>query len=164
MIGVALGINNLVEIFNEKYYDNLDGGILESFGRLFRHAVKLLVYPMREAAFARYVAGRDAAGPALSDRPDSALEASPLRMADNLQVQPHLRNLYAHLLGNHYIEGLTGFNPATLHIISRDVLAKIQTNDPSWEKMVPTVVAGKIKELGLFDYRPSAPARPAANA
>jgi hypothetical protein len=164
MIGVALGINNLVEIFNEKYYDNLDGGILESFGRLFRHAVKLLVYPMREAAFARYVAGSEAAGPALSDRPDSALEASPLRTADNLQVQPHLRNLYAHLLGNHYIEGLTGFNPATLHIISRDVLAKIQTNDPSWEKMVPTVVAGKIKELGLFDYRPSAPARPAANA
>ena len=47
MIGVALGVNNLVEIFNEKYYENLPGGILESFGRMFRHAVKLYVYPMR---------------------------------------------------------------------------------------------------------------------
>jgi hypothetical protein len=33
MIGVAMGINNLLEIFNEKYYENLEGGILESFGR-----------------------------------------------------------------------------------------------------------------------------------
>jgi hypothetical protein len=41
MIGVAIGINNLLEIFNEKYYDSLEGGILESFGRLFRNAVKL---------------------------------------------------------------------------------------------------------------------------
>jgi hypothetical protein len=65
MIGVALGINNLVEIFNEKYYDNLEGGILESFGRLFRNAVKLFVYPMREAAFARYLAGGPAAGAAV---------------------------------------------------------------------------------------------------
>ena len=52
---MALGINNLVEIFNEKYYENLEGGILESFGRLFRNAVKLYVYPMRQEAYDRYV-------------------------------------------------------------------------------------------------------------
>src|ERR1700733_3321948 len=55
MIGVALGINNLLEVFNEKYYENLEGGILESFGRLFRHEVKLYEYPMREEAYARYM-------------------------------------------------------------------------------------------------------------
>ena len=54
MIGVAMGINNLLEIFNEKYYENLEGGILESFGRLFRNAVKLYVYPMKKDAFAKY--------------------------------------------------------------------------------------------------------------
>ena len=48
MIGVAMGINNLLEIFNEKYYENLEGGILESFGRLFRNSVKLYIYPMRK--------------------------------------------------------------------------------------------------------------------
>src|SRR5215216_2169262 len=48
MIGVTMGINNLLEIFNEKYYENLEGGILESFGRLFRNAVKLYIYPMRQ--------------------------------------------------------------------------------------------------------------------
>jgi hypothetical protein len=55
MIGVAMGINNLLEIFNEKYYENLEGGILESFGRLFRNAVKLYVYPMKQEAYERYI-------------------------------------------------------------------------------------------------------------
>jgi hypothetical protein len=53
MIGVAMGINNLLEIFNEKYYENLEGGILESFGRLFRNSVKLYIYPMRQEAYDR---------------------------------------------------------------------------------------------------------------
>jgi hypothetical protein len=54
MVGVAMGINNLLEVFNEKYYENLDGGILESFGRLFNKAVKLYIYPMRMGAYNRY--------------------------------------------------------------------------------------------------------------
>src|SRR6266403_1985791 len=57
MVGVAMGINNLLEVFNEKYYENLDGGILESFGRLFRNSVKLYIYPMRKSAFDRYCQG-----------------------------------------------------------------------------------------------------------
>src|SRR5687768_17728280 len=55
MIGVAMGINNLLEIFNEKYYENLEGGILESMGRMFRHAVKLYVYPMQQVAYDSYI-------------------------------------------------------------------------------------------------------------
>jgi hypothetical protein len=47
MVGVAMGINNLLEVFNEKYYENLDGGILESFGRLFKNAVKLYIASVR---------------------------------------------------------------------------------------------------------------------
>jgi hypothetical protein len=152
MIGVALGINNLVEIFKEKYYENLEGGILESFGRLFRNSVKLYVYPMRKEAYDRYVAAGDNAITA----PASASGA--LITADTMQVVPHLQHLYAHLRENHYIENLTGFNPASLNIISRDVLGKIQANEPSWEEMVPPVVAGKIKQLSLFGYRPAPPA------
>ncbi|MSU65233.1 MAG: TonB-dependent receptor [Opitutus sp.] len=55
MIGVVLGINNLVEIFDEKYYEHLEGGILESFGRMFRTAVKLYIYPIRPEAYDRYL-------------------------------------------------------------------------------------------------------------
>jgi hypothetical protein len=52
MIGLALGINNLLGIFDERYYENLPGGILEAFGRMFRNQVKLYVYPMRQDALA----------------------------------------------------------------------------------------------------------------
>ena len=152
MIGVALGINNLVEIFKEKYYDNLEGGILESFGRLFRNSVKLYVYPMRKEAYESYVGRGDSAVTA------PALAANALISADNMQVVPHLQHLYAHLLENHYIERITGYNPASLNIISRDVLGKIKTGDPAWEKMVPPSMAAKIKQLSLFGCGQSGPA------
>src|ERR1019366_7510600 len=63
MIGVAMGISNLIEIFNEKYYENLEGGILESFGRLFRHSVRLYVYPMRQEAYDRLLTSGEPAAP-----------------------------------------------------------------------------------------------------
>src|SRR3984885_12307880 len=118
MIGVAMGINNLLEVFNEKYYENLEGGILESFGRLFRNAVKLYVYPMREEAFARYMDS----GQTLSHGPAGGrtFASGVLINAKNAQVSDNLRNLYAHLLENHYLDSIVGFNPDILSIFSRD--------------------------------------------
>ena len=37
------------ELFDEKYYADLEGGILENFGRLFKNDLKLYVYPSRSA-------------------------------------------------------------------------------------------------------------------
>lgn len=45
-IAVALGLPNLLNIFNESYYENLSGGILEAFGRLFRNDMRLYVCPV----------------------------------------------------------------------------------------------------------------------
>lgn len=97
MIGVAMGINNLLEIFNERYYEHLEGGILENFGRLFRNSVRLYVYPMQRAAYDRYLdTGHHAVPPAGAEgtapRP-SAIGAAPfarevLINARNVQVAP----------------------------------------------------------------------------
>ena len=46
-IGLAMGINNLVDIFDEKYYRHLSGGILEAFGKLFYKDLKVYAYPMK---------------------------------------------------------------------------------------------------------------------
>src|SRR5207247_9432579 len=45
MIGVVMGVPTLRESIAEKYYTDLGGGILESFGRLFKNAMKLYIYP-----------------------------------------------------------------------------------------------------------------------
>jgi len=152
MIGVAMGINNLLEIFNEKYYENLEGGILESFGRLFRNAVKLYIYPMRQEAYDHYLAAAQGTTPpgAVGSH---AFAVNVLINAKNAQVVDHLRNLYDHLVQNHYIESIVGFDPSILHIFSRDVLRRITEGDPAWETMVPKPVADAIKRRGLFGLK-----------
>ena len=129
MIGIAMGVPSLGEIFEEKYYTDLEGGILESFGRLFKNDLKLYVYPTKDS------------------------KTGALITADNLRVAPNLRHLYAHLLENRFIEGLRDINEECLPIFSRDVLARICTNDPTWEDMVPPQVARIIKERKLFNYQ-----------
>jgi hypothetical protein len=147
MIGVAMGINNLLEVFNEKYYENLEGGILESFGRLFRNAVKLYVYPMREVAFERYIVGANGAGP-----PAQSQAPNVLISAKNLRIANHLASLYAFLLENHCIECIVGFDSTILSIFSRDALQKIKDENPLYERMVPIPVAEAIKRRRLFGY------------
>ena len=151
MIGVAMGINTVLQIFDEKYYENLEGGILESFGRLFRHAVKLYAYPMRPDAYDRYmIAGQSGPAPAGVANRDSV--SSVLITVKNLQVATHLNNLYAHLLESHGIESIVGFDASILSIASREALQCLRTGDPRWEAMVPPRVAEIIKQRSLFGY------------
>jgi hypothetical protein len=150
MIGVAMGVNNLLEVFNEKYYENLPGGILESFGRLFKNAVKLYIYPMRRDAYDRYLStGHHAAG---LPSPASRYVSNVLITAKNLMVSPRLQNLYAHLLENHYLECIAGYDESILDIFSREVLRLIKEQDGTWEKMVPPPVAALIKARQLFGW------------
>ena len=89
-------------MFQEKYYANLEGGILESLGRLFKNDLKLYVYPVQD----------EKTGEVLT--------------VQNLKVAPNLQNLYDHLVENHFIEGLEGYNPENLS----DLLARGAQDDP----------------------------------
>jgi hypothetical protein len=129
MIGVAMGVPTLRELFEEKYYTDLEGGILESFGRLFKNALKLYVYPYQDPVTGSVIT------------------------AGNLRVAPNLRHLYAYLLENLFIQGLRDVNESCLPILSKDVLAKIRKNDSTWEQMVPAEVAALIKERRLFGWQ-----------
>jgi hypothetical protein len=162
MIGVVMGINNLLEIFNEKYYEHLDGGILESFGRMFKYAVKLYIYPMQQEAFDRY---QNPGQPAvISSIGSHAFASNVLISAKNIHVADHLTNLYAHLLENHYIDSIVGFDRNILNIFSRDVLRRIKERDASWEQMVPGPVVTAIKKRGLFGYTAALPPAAARSA
>lgn len=153
MIGVAMGVSSLVEVFNEKYYEHLEGGILESFGRMFRHDVKLYVYPMLQQSYERHVSA--GATDARAGANGHAFSGDVLITAKNVKIEVHLQNLYAHLLENHYIDTLSGYDRRALAIDSREVLAKIRGGDPAWEQMVPGPVAAVIRQRGLFGLRAS---------
>ena len=128
MIGIVMGVPTLREVFEEKYYADLDGGILESFGRLFKNDLTLYVYPLRDA------------------------KTGTLIKASNLEVSPNLRYLYAHLIENRFIQDLRGYDETCLPIFSRDVLRKIREQDSTWEEMVPPQVATLIKKKRVFGY------------
>lgn len=55
MIGIAMVINNLLEVFNEKYLSHTPEGILEGFGRLLLNSIKLYIYPMKQDAYRHYL-------------------------------------------------------------------------------------------------------------
>ncbi|NNF05301.1 MAG: TonB-dependent receptor [Candidatus Eisenbacteria bacterium] len=128
MIAVAMGVPTLQKIFEEQYYEDLEGGILESMGRMFKNDLKLYVYP-------------------LLDRESGAVIS-----AGNLRVVPHLRHLYQYLYENQLILGLRDYDEKCLPIFSREVLERIQTGDDQWEYEVPEEVISLIKERRLLGY------------
>jgi hypothetical protein len=91
-VGIVLGVPSLLEIFEEKYYQDLSGGILESFGRMFKNDLKLYVYPWLNP------------------------ENGELITATSMRVAPHLRHLHAYLIENRFIADLMGYDPACLPI------------------------------------------------
>src|SRR5204863_6612217 len=68
MVGLVMGVPSLMEIFDEKYYLNLEGGILEALGRMFKGALKLYVYPM------------------IDERSGKIITASQIEVAPNLKA------------------------------------------------------------------------------
>jgi hypothetical protein len=128
-IGLVMGVPSLIEILNEKYYANLEGGILEALGRMFKGGLKLYVYPRIDEATGKIVT------------------------ATQVNVAPNLRSLFQYLIDNHYVQEITDYHPEFLRIQPPDVLAKLQSGDNRWEQMVPPEVAQLIKQREFFGYR-----------
>ena len=127
-IGITMGINNLIEIFNPKYYTQLSGGILEAFGKLFFKNVKVFAYPMLD-------------------------ENGKIVNSDNLRVHPRMKELYKFFKYNGKVEDVVDYDINHLKIFSREVLKLINNGDPKWEDMLPKGVSKLIKEQKLFGYK-----------
>lgn len=128
LIGVIVGIYNLNTIFDERYYDNLPGGLLEAFGRGFGHAVKMYVYPAIN------------------------VEDGALYDLSNIKLPKHLYSLLQFMQDNGKISALKEYDQSLLHIMSDDVLSKIKMGAAHWEDDVPYEVVQAIKFFELFGY------------
>jgi hypothetical protein len=140
LVGVVLGIPLLEQLFSERYYSYVEGGILEAMGRLFKKNVKLYVYPTRK-------------------RSDGGL-----RTVEQLALEGPLGHLYAYLQETGRIETLSPRNPPDASFSPRQVGALIRSGDPAWESYVPVRAAQLIQEKGLFGYGKSASEAAASQA
>jgi hypothetical protein len=127
-MGLILGVNNLLEIFDNKYYLNLNGGILEAFGILFTRDLKIYLYPYQ---------------PTVDDE---------LLTSENIPISKKLHPLYEYLVKNKKIRDLD-FDKSALQIFSRDILSKIKNNEHDWIDGVPKGVDQIIKDKKLFGYK-----------
>jgi hypothetical protein len=128
-MGVIAGIYNLQTIFDERYYGNLPGGLLEAFGRGFGHDVTLYVYPANN------------------------VETGELYSLDNFKVPDNLKGLLQYMKDNHKLAKFEDFNQKLLGIMSDEVLSKIKADASSWEEDVPEQVVKAIKYYELFGYK-----------
>ncbi|MFC6096182.1 TonB-dependent receptor [Flavobacterium qiangtangense] len=128
-MGLAMGVNNLVDVFDEKYYRHLSGGILEAFGKLFYRDLKVFLYPMKD-------------------------ENGIVVNSENLKVHPRMKELYKFFKFNGKVVDITDFDENDLEIFSREVLKMISKGKPGWEEMLPKGIAELIKRDNLFGYDP----------
>lgn len=125
-MALAMGVNNLIQIFDEKYYRDLSGGILEAFGKLFYKDLKVYMYPYKDEEKGEYIT------------------------SENLKVHPRMKELYKFFKNNGRLIDIKNFDQESLHIFSRKVLKMIKNNEEGWENMLPEGVSETIKEKRLF--------------
>ena len=127
-MGLTMGSQNLIQIFDEKYYRNLSGGILEAFGKLFNRDLKVYMYPYHDIDSGEYI--------------DS----------ENLKVHPRMKELYKFFKNNGKLVDINNFDKEILDIFSRTVLKMIVNGEEGWEEMLPEGIAETIKQKRLFGY------------
>ena len=101
-IGIILSIGLLNELFKPKWSENLPGGLLESFGRLFKEGVTLHVFPWKNR------------------------HTGELVTADTFMPPADCVHLYRHFIANGRIQGIPCEDSQSLVYTGRDVCRMIR--------------------------------------
>ena len=127
-IGIVMSVRDLEALFDEKYYEGLEGGILEAFGKLFPDNTHVYVYPSRRHG------------------------ENEMIMLDNVPVPGHLQHLLAFLKENGKLVAIEPQDADHLGIDAAETLAALRRGPGAWEKDVPEGVAARIIEGRLLGY------------
>lgn len=114
-VGIILSIGLLNELFKPKWSENLAGGLLESFGRLFKEGVTLHVFPWKNRKNGELVT------------------------ADNFRAPEDSVHLYRHFLANGRIQAIPCEDDRILSYTGRDVCRMINAGEERWRELVPEV-------------------------
>lgn len=126
-LAVVLSVLDFDALFDEKYYDRLEGGILEAMGKLFSDNTYIYIYP--------------------------SIVDGKLTTLDNVSVTPEQKYLLKHLISNGKMSAVSEYDEDNLHISSKAVFSKIKSADKSWKKDVPKDIKDLIIDNKLFGYR-----------
>jgi hypothetical protein len=114
-IAISLSIELLHELFKEKWSENLAGGILESFGRLFKNKLSLFVYPWKNR------------------------KTGELVNTEVFRVKDHLKYLFLYFKENKMIQDVECSDEDLLAYTGRDIQKLIKNGDERWRDQVPEI-------------------------
>ncbi len=123
---ITLSVHDLDNIFDEKYYEGLEGGILVALGQLFSDDTTVFVYPAK-------INGE-------------------VVTLENVQVPEQARHLLKHLIENGLLVPIDKFNAENLHITPKSLSREIAAGRGDWESYLPDGVAAQIIEKKLFGF------------
>lgn len=127
-IGIVLSVRDFDYLFNLKFYEGLEGGILEAFGKLFPDKTSVYVYPSRRA------------------------EEAELTTLATVSVPAGLQHLLAHLVENKRLIPLEEYDESLLQIDMAEVLSDLHRGRGRWEQCVPDIIAQQIIERRLLGF------------
>ena len=127
-IGIVLSVLDFNYLFDQEFYDGLEGGILEAMGKLFSDNTNVYVYP--------------------------TIRDGKLITLDNVNVQPELVYLLKYLTHNRRMVSADIIDVGNLEISARELASQIPFDAGDWQTKVPAETAATIVARGLFGYVP----------
>jgi len=115
-VGIVLGVPLFEELFQEKWYEEIPGGLLESFGRMLRNGLRLYVYPMARTGCDIIATARTA------------------------KVPTEQRKLLEYLLEIGQVREIAKGDAELMSISSYEVREMWLHGDPRWQRLVPPEV------------------------
>jgi hypothetical protein len=122
---MTMGVDTLKAVFDEAYYEDLPGGLLEAMGRLFRRNLRVYAHPWRDP------------------------QSGAVETARTLRLPEATMPLFRYLIDRGSIRDIEGYDAALLDIRADEVREQIRA-DAGWEHAVMPGVAELIRARGLF--------------
>jgi len=125
---IIIGAHTFLNVIDEKFYENLKGGILEAFGRLFVRNMKIYLYP------------------SVDEKNNEIINLK------NINVPKQIKYLFLHLIENNIIVDIKNVKREFIRTYPHIVLNLIRNKQKGWESMVPKYIEDQIKSKKLFGY------------
>tara|TARA_B110000967_G_scaffold51735_1_gene52945 strand:- start:746 stop:1369 length:624 start_codon:yes stop_codon:yes gene_type:complete len=123
-LAITLSVLDFHTLFNQAYYEGLEGGILEGMGKLFQDNTQVYVYP--------------------------SIINNRIVTLDNVEVDSSQRHLLKYLVDNNLLLDCPYISEENLPISARRTAEMIAAGKSGWQENVPESVKEQIISQGLF--------------
>jgi hypothetical protein len=123
-LAMIIGAGSLEPIFADKYYEDLEGGLIEGVSKLLDKNSRLFVYPLKKK--------------------------DQCTTAETFFPHKDVLHFYKHCLENQWIVDMADCDEVEDFVTAEDLAKMIKSGDKSWTRHVPASVAEMIKKENLF--------------